>query len=380
MTTVRTVAILAGLAVGCYGAVLLAGFPTETLVRMGIWAAAGVAIQDLVFAPASTALVHVVGATVPRPWRSAVAVAAMLSVTVALLAIPVYNRSGSGFGNTTVLDRDYHAGFWLLQAGIGGTLIIVLAARSRCGTELFGRTLGRFGILSSAAAGRRRQADSATYNDRMARASAAQQPARAGKGLPSTRRGRQTRAAIIEAAATLMYDNGVHATSLEEVLTASGAGKSQLYHYFDDKADLVQAVIARQLDRVLASQPSLNHIDSFAGIEAWVTEILDLHSAPGGPFACPLGTVAAELKNDDAFRPSLAAAFRQWEGRLARGLVTMQERGELVRRADPAALATMTIAALQGGMLLARVHGDVSPLRDALAAAVAHLRMYVTAQ
>lgn len=203
---------------------------------------------------------------------------------------------------------------------------------------------------------------------------------RAGKGLPATRRGRQTRTAIIDAAATLMYKNGVHATSLDDVLAVSSTGKSQLYHYFSDKADLVRAVISRQLDLVLASQPALNRIDSWDGINQWVTEILDAHSAPGGPFACPLGTVAAELKNDDTYTPTLHAAFKEWENRLERGLAAMQTRGDLAADADPELLAVMTIAALQGGMLLARIHRDVDLLRHSLDGAVATLRSHAASR
>jgi AcrR family transcriptional regulator len=191
-----------------------------------------------------------------------------------------------------------------------------------------------------------------------------------------TERGRRTRALIIDAAATLMYQRGVSMTSLDDVLAAAGSGKSQLYHYFDSKADLVAAVIERQLELVLAQQPSLAHINSWDGIEAWVAEILRAQSAPGGPFACPLGTIAAELKNDETFRPLLDAAFRRWEAPLARGLQTMQDRGELVTEADPDRLATAVIAALQGGMLLARVRGELTPLQDALDAAVAHLHQW----
>ena len=101
-----------------------------------------------------------------------------------------------------------------------------------------------------------------------------------------------------------------------------------------------------------------------------------MHSAPGGPFACPLGTMAAELKNDEKFRPLLDAAFRQWEAPLARGLHMMQDRGALVADADPERLATAVIAALQGGMLLARVRGDITPLRDALDSAIAQLHRW----
>ena len=194
--------------------------------------------------------------------------------------------------------------------------------------------------------------------------------------LPVTERGRRTRALIIDAAATLMYQRGVSVTSLDDVLAAADSGKSQLYHYFDNKADLVAAVIQRQLQLVLARQPRLQQIDSWDGIEAWAAEILQAHSAPGGPFACPLGTIAAELKNDETFRPLLDAAFRQWEAPLARGLHVMQDRGELVADADPERLATAVIAALQGGMLLARVRGDITPLRDALDSAIAQLHRW----
>ncbi|MFZ0229975.1 MAG: TetR/AcrR family transcriptional regulator [Mycobacterium sp.] len=192
--------------------------------------------------------------------------------------------------------------------------------------------------------------------------------------LPVTERGRRARASIIDAAATLIYQKGVSMTSLDDVLAAAGSGKSQLYHYFDSKADLVAAVIERQLELVLARQPGLTHIESWDGIDAWVSEILRAHSAPGGPFACPLGTMAAELKNDQTFRPLLDDAFRRWEAPLARGLQTIQDRGELVADADPRRLAGAVIAALQGGMLLARVRGDIAPLRDTLEGAVAQLR------
>src|SRR5271156_5162167 len=164
-----------------------------------------------------------------------------------------------------------------------------------------------------------------------------------GRPLPVTERGRRARASIIDAAATLMYQQGVSVTSLDDVLAASGSGKSQLYHYFDGKADLAAAVIERQLELVLARQPNLAHIESWEGIDAWVSEILAAHSAPGGPFACPLGTMAAELKNDESFRPLLDDAFGRWEGLLARGLRTMQDRGQLLADADPTRLATASI-------------------------------------
>ena len=199
-------------------------------------------------------------------------------------------------------------------------------------------------------------------------------PARPRAAVASTERGRRTRAAIVDVAATMMYDNGVAGTSLDDILAASGTGKSQLYHYFTDKSELVAAVVERQLERVLAAQPSLAHVDSMKGIERWAREVLAVHRQPGGPFACPLGSIAAELKNDPAFRPALAAAFRRWEQPFAEGLRRMRARGELGSRENPDRLAATIIAALQGGMLLGRISGDVTPLRDAVNLAVENVR------
>ncbi len=175
----------------------------------------------------------------------------------------------------------------------------------------------------------------------------------------------------------MMYQRGVGSTSLDDVLDAAGSGKSQLYHYFENKSDLVAAVVERQLEWVMQTQrPAIDHTDTWAGINAWAEHVLTVHEAPGGPFACPLGTMAAELKNDPAFRPALDAAFRQWEQPLAQGLTAMKARGELVRNAEPHRLASMVIAALQGGMLLARLRDDITSLRDAMGIALGELHRW----
>ena len=189
-----------------------------------------------------------------------------------------------------------------------------------------------------------------------------------------TERGRRTRAAIVDTATRMMYETGVGATSLDEILAASGTGKSQLYHYFSDKSELVAAVVERQLEQVLAAQPGLSEVNSMQGIEKWARAVVRMHRQPGGPFACPLGSMAAELKNDPAFRPALAAAFARWERPFADGLRQMQKRGELGRREKPDRLAAAIVAALQGGMLLARISEDVTPLRDAVNMAVDNVR------
>ena len=62
-----------------------------------------------------------------------------------------------------------------------------------------------------------------------------------------TTRGAATRARIVAGAAELMYARGVAGTSLDDIMAATNTSKSQLYHYFTGKDDLVLDVIRSQL-------------------------------------------------------------------------------------------------------------------------------------
>ena len=66
-----------------------------------------------------------------------------------------------------------------------------------------------------------------------------------------TPKGARTRARIVEAAAALIHQRGVAATTLEDVKVAADVSGSQLYHYFPDKNELVQAVIDYQADTIV---------------------------------------------------------------------------------------------------------------------------------
>ena len=60
--------------------------------------------------------------------------------------------------------------------------------------------------------------------------------------LPSTDRGRRTRQRIVAAATEVVAEKGALGASLDDVGARALASRSQLYHYFDDKDDLLLAV------------------------------------------------------------------------------------------------------------------------------------------
>jgi TetR/AcrR family transcriptional repressor of nem operon len=201
-------------------------------------------------------------------------------------------------------------------------------------------------------------------------------PARARE--PTTRRGKDTKRRIVAAAAELMYDRGVDTTSLDDILAASGAGKSQLYHYFAGKDELVAEVLRHQLDQVLQEQ-NLFQLDTWDGIRAWFEALVTMQQTQRGFRGCPLGSIAGDvLDQDERLRRRAADAFARWETSLAAALQAMRDRGLLAQNADPPILAETTIAIMQGGYLLASTKRDVRPMRLALSAALAHLKSFAS--
>ena len=193
---------------------------------------------------------------------------------------------------------------------------------------------------------------------------------------PATRRGRDSKARIVSAAAELMYERGVRATTVDDILAASGAGKSQFYHYFPDKNALVIEVLSYQLERILEDQSQFS-LDSWDGIVAWFRTLIDLHQHRWGLRGCPLGSIAAEAaEHGEAVRLSASAVFARWESVLATAFEAMRRRGELEATADSAALAEAVIAVMQGGYLLSSIKRDVRPMREALRAALGYLERY----
>ena len=194
---------------------------------------------------------------------------------------------------------------------------------------------------------------------------------------PPTGKGRATRDRVVEAAAALVFEHGVAGTTLDDVRAAASVSKSQLYHYFADKDDLIHAVIDRTTQHVLDAQPRLADLSSWTAIAAWFDDLVELQVARQAVGGCPIGSLAGELaERDDHARRELAAGFERWEAPLQRGLETMRAKGKLSPRANPARLATATLAAIQGGLVLTQTRRDPQQLRIALDAAYAHLRLF----
>jgi TetR/AcrR family transcriptional regulator, transcriptional repressor for nem operon len=181
-----------------------------------------------------------------------------------------------------------------------------------------------------------------------------------------TPKGERTRARIVAAAARLIHERGVAGATLDDVKAAAGVSGSQMYHYFRDKDELVQAVITYQADVIAAGQrhADLAHAE---GLNTWRDMVIAQAASGGGKGGCPLGALTGQLAEIDPHaRALLAGGFGQWQAAISAGLRHLHQAGQLPHGTDPDTLATTLLATLQGGLLLAQLQRDTRPLETAV--------------
>jgi TetR/AcrR family transcriptional repressor of nem operon len=196
-----------------------------------------------------------------------------------------------------------------------------------------------------------------------------------------TPKGLLTRERIVEAAGELFLTRGMATTTLDDVKASAGVSSSQLYHYFDSKSDLVQAVAVLHTENLVATQgPMLRDMHGLDSLRRWAGFVVDNFRSFDCYGGCPLGSLGSEVAEyDELARQAVSASLELWEDALCDGLTRLTETGELDSTADSEALAVVLIVALQGGLLLGKIHRSARPLEIALTNAIDHVASFSTA-
>jgi TetR/AcrR family transcriptional regulator, transcriptional repressor for nem operon len=180
-----------------------------------------------------------------------------------------------------------------------------------------------------------------------------------------TAKGARTRARIVEEAAALIHERGVAGTTLEDVRVAAEVSGSQIYHYFPDKNELVQAVIDYQAETIVNRQR--HALSSANGVEAWRNMVVSAARRTKAKGGCQLGSLVAQLaESDPEARALIAAGFDQWAAAISDGLRSLHADGNIRTDIDPDDLATTLLAALEGGLLLGQVLRSSRPIETAV--------------
>jgi len=173
-----------------------------------------------------------------------------------------------------------------------------------------------------------------------------------------------TRERLIAAMTDALRRRGLHGIGLTELLAQAGAPKGVLYHHFPGgKTELAVAAIDDVVARMLGWLDGLlqKHTDPIEAARQWMQGATQRLSGSGFHAGCPLATVALESTPDDhALREALARAFATLRERIA---LALEQAGET--RESAQGVASLIVAAYEGGLLQARVAHSTEPIQQA---------------
>jgi TetR/AcrR family transcriptional regulator, transcriptional repressor for nem operon len=183
--------------------------------------------------------------------------------------------------------------------------------------------------------------------------------------ITKSARGEATRRRIVEQSAAVFNRRGYSGTSMSELMAATGLEKGGLYRHFASKEDLAGAAFDYAWET--ASEPRWRGLQDCTGslekLQLLVKNFVEQppRTLPGG---CPLLNTAVDSDDGNPLlRGKARAALDRWRARIADIVHQGQQNGEVRKGVDPASVAVIVIASLEGAVMMSRLEKTREPLR-----------------
>jgi TetR/AcrR family transcriptional repressor of lmrAB and yxaGH operons len=169
------------------------------------------------------------------------------------------------------------------------------------------------------------------------------------------------RECLIAAAIGLFRRQGYAGTGLAEILSASGAPRGSLYHYFPQgKAEIAEVALRAAGEHMTGIMQGIACASASPGelVARYGAGLAAALEKSGFRDGCAVATIVLEAAPESA---KLTAAGRDAFGAWTDVVAGMLERAG-VATARAARLADFTIAAMEGALLLARARQSTAPI------------------
>ncbi|MBC8137192.1 MAG: TetR/AcrR family transcriptional regulator [Fibrella sp.] len=170
---------------------------------------------------------------------------------------------------------------------------------------------------------------------------------------------------LVQVTKELLWEQGYAATSPYTIVTRSGVGQGSFYHHFPGKRELAAAALESVADEVIGT--NRDQLSATSGQPARDRLMTYLSAERDVLRGCRLGRIAYDPGLEEPMlRAPSERYFHELRLLVSAVLQEMRDEGELPPSAPLQVLAMTAIATVQGGYILARIHGDSAPLRDAV--------------
>src|SRR6478735_12333949 len=171
------------------------------------------------------------------------------------------------------------------------------------------------------------------------------------------RRRSPARARMVESAAMLSRERGIHGVGLREVVAHSGGPRGSLGRYFPggktqlmtEAIDVALAGLYDELERTLTNATTFPEAIGLT-LAPWRRLLVESEFALG----CPLAATVVDASENDELRAHVSDLLARWQGVAAQIYIKFG--------ASPAVAdehATVLLSALEGALILARAHRSV---------------------
>lgn len=170
-----------------------------------------------------------------------------------------------------------------------------------------------------------------------------------------------TRTKMLVSAAEVMRERGAAGVTIDEVLNRSGAPRGSVYYHFPEgRNQILTEALRHAADAITASIDTTTDRGAMellrAFVELWERLLTDSDFNAGCPVvAAAIGCSGAEPR----LTAEAGQIFGRWRASLVRAFVA-----DGFGDADATSLAVMSIAALEGAVVLCRSTRSTDPLRD----------------
>jgi TetR/AcrR family transcriptional repressor of nem operon len=180
----------------------------------------------------------------------------------------------------------------------------------------------------------------------------------------------RTRQFIIEQTAPVFNKQGYAGTSLTDLTTATGLTKGAIYGNFDNKEEVALAAFDHNLAMIregirTGTNSSAPVREQLLALPRFYRSVYPSLRLIGG---CPILNAAVEV--DDAppaaLRQRVQESLARWSLHITRLIEKGQQTGEIRPAAEPGRYATLFIALVEGGILLAKATNNPAALEISL--------------